>query len=115
MGLHTEWTQLEEFLYSANTGHTGENHDSQTRKTKQAANVENLGQRVELSPLGHHRYPSFPKNLNLMPALRTSLLKNFDRRDSPSFAFPVLKHKHSFLLFLVFLFLYWYCEQLMSV
>jgi hypothetical protein len=42
MGLNTEWAQLEKFPYSANAGHPGENHDGQTDKTDQAANVENV-------------------------------------------------------------------------
>ena len=87
-GSHTEWAPLEKFPYSANAGHSGENHNGQPDETKQSANAKNLRQRAELSPLEHHKCTSFPKYLKLMPALHVLLLKNLDRLNSKNPAQP---------------------------
>jgi len=82
LGSHTEWAALQNFPYSANAGQSGQNHDRQTHEANQSTNVKNLRQPAKLSPFCDHRYTSFPKHLKLMPTLRTSLLINFNRRDS---------------------------------
>ena len=88
LGSHTEWAPLEEFTYSANAGHAGENHKGQTQKTNQAAKVENLRQCAKLPPFGHQRYPSFSKYLKLVSTIAAPFFKDFDRLDSQNPAYP---------------------------
>jgi hypothetical protein len=79
---HAQWAPLEMFPYSANAGHAGKNHNGQTHKADLATNVENLRCSTELSPFGDHRFPSFPKDLKLVPTVCTPFLINLDRPDS---------------------------------
>jgi hypothetical protein len=54
----------------------------------QASNVENLHQRAKLLPSGYHTLSSFPKNLELFPALFAFLVVNLHCADSNRFAYP---------------------------
>ena len=57
LGSHTEWAPLEEFTYSADAGHPGDNHNGHTDKTDQATKVENLRHCAKLSPFGSPEHP----------------------------------------------------------
>jgi hypothetical protein len=57
-------------------GHSGENNDSQPHEANQAVNVENLRQRAKLGPFRYHTPSSFPKNLELVPAVPAFFIVN---------------------------------------
>jgi hypothetical protein len=82
LGSHAQRAPLQKFLYSADAGHPGKNHDGQTDKTDQATNVENLRYRAELSPFGHHGYTSFPEYLEFVSARFAFFVVNLDYADS---------------------------------
>ena len=69
------------FLYSADAGHAGSDHNGQTDKTDQAINVRNLRHPAKFPPFGHHSHLSFPKHLKLLTARFALLLINPHRRD----------------------------------
>jgi hypothetical protein len=87
---HTEWAPLEEFPYSANAGHSGQDHNGQPDEADQAANVKNLGYCAELSPFGDHRdtTKSFSKFLlsdllDCLPLLSSISIWPVRRQESP--------------------------------
>jgi hypothetical protein len=89
---HTPRAQLNQLPFPpknvANTGQPSQNHHHQSDKTDQAGNVKHLHCSVEFLPFGHRTPSSFPKNLELFPALLAFFVVNLYCADCKQAAYP---------------------------